>query len=292
MDHEQLQRRAGSSPRMRGAPSTQDHTGRSAGIIPAYAGSTMLMRGVSPPLEDHPRVCGEHESCQASISTDEGSSPRMRGAQSHGGRRFLSGRIIPAYAGSTHLTSISGRMARDHPRVCGEHQNLPQVCGSRYGSSPRMRGARKPGRAITLPTRIIPAYAGSTCPSRVPKVTTGDHPRVCGEHWGKDIDLAIRNGSSPRMRGARRYSRDSSRWARIIPAYAGSTTRKTLFSIGLWDHPRVCGEHFMTKDNALIVQGSSPRMRGAPCGITDNGTRQGIIPAYAGSTISPCYPRR
>ena len=223
MDHEQLQRRAGSSPRMRGAPSTQDHTGRSAGIIPAYAGSTMLMRGVSPPLEDHPRVCGEHESCQASISTDEGSSPRMRGAQSHGGRRFLSGRIIPAYAGSTHLTSISGRIARDHPRVCGEHQNLPQVCGSRYGSSPRMRGARKPGRAITLPTRIIPAYAGSTCPSRVPKVTTGDHPRVCGEHWGKDIDLAIRNGSSPRMRGAPVFQGDTYMLMGIIPAYAGST---------------------------------------------------------------------
>ena len=86
------------------------------------------------------------------------------------------------------------------------------------------------------------------------------------------------------MRGARRYSRDSSRWARIIPAYAGSTTRKTLFSIGLWDHPRVCGEHPQQRQKAQSYPGSSPRMRGALRYPLPPARSQGIIPAYAGST--------
>ena len=52
--------RGGSSPRMRGAPSTLAFTPLPFRIIPAYAGSTRSTRGQLPRFGDHPRVCGEH----------------------------------------------------------------------------------------------------------------------------------------------------------------------------------------------------------------------------------------
>ena len=49
-------------------------------IIPAYAGSTMLMAVTALVDWDHPRVCGEH--CNGIVDKVKGlgSSPRMRGA--------------------------------------------------------------------------------------------------------------------------------------------------------------------------------------------------------------------
>ena len=98
------------------------------------------------------------------------------------------------------------------------------VCvGGRPGSSPRMRGARSPARAGTWSAGIIPAYAGSTQFRRCPRGFFGDHPRVCGEHLDEIAEAARAQGSSPRMRGARRYRRHRVWVGGIIPAYAGST---------------------------------------------------------------------
>ena len=51
---------------------------------------------------------------------------------------------------------------RDHPRGCGEHNNLTHDNNKAVGSSPRMRGAHHPADLSDLPARIIPADAGST----------------------------------------------------------------------------------------------------------------------------------
>ena len=71
------------------------------------------------------------------------------------------------------------------------------------GSSPRMRGAPAWACYSHASYRIIPAYAGST--ARGTRIRTGaqDHPRVCGEHADNGGVTAARQGSSPRMRGAR-----------------------------------------------------------------------------------------
>ena len=74
----------GSSPRMRGAPPRAVHVGKTAGIIPAYAGSTNGVRHYKLCKWDHPRVCGEHYADDISESVKSGSSPRMRGAQDGG----------------------------------------------------------------------------------------------------------------------------------------------------------------------------------------------------------------
>ena len=51
---------------------------------------------------------------------------------------------------------------RDHPRIRGEHIDLPSVA--------------------MLKDRIIPAYAGSTTATNANSPTAMDHPRIRGEH--------------------------------------------------------------------------------------------------------------
>ena len=131
----------GSSPRMRGARARRYRFRSDRGIIPAYAGSTVLGRKRALLWRDHPRVCGEHDASTETSRLRSGSSPRMRGAPWRSSTRPSSRWIIPAYAGSTRRTAPRIRQAWDHPRVCGEHPGLerePIVLG---GSSPRMRGA-------------------------------------------------------------------------------------------------------------------------------------------------------
>ena len=86
------------------------------------------------------------------------------------------------------------------------------------------------------------------------------------------------------MRGAQVFGRENSLETRIIPADAGSTTPMWTCLIGSEDHPRGCGEHFSKEYGADWRPGSSPRMRGAPHGVSFHLTNSGIIPADAGST--------
>ena len=50
-------------------------------------------------------------------------------------------RIIPAYAGSTFISSIAVLLERDHPRIRGEHEMTLHKNGLVVGSSPHTRGA-------------------------------------------------------------------------------------------------------------------------------------------------------
>ena len=72
---------------------------------------------------------------------------------------------------------------------------------------------------------------------------------------------------------------------RIIPAYAGSTIYPIIGIVFIVDHPRVCGEHPLFAEKPRLIQGSSPRMRGALDMTVPIYANAGIIPAYAGSTI-------
>ena len=193
------------------------------GIIPAYAGSTVNWPVRRYGNGDHPRVCGEHSWQQSTRRSPQGSSPRMRGAQDVA--RVVAGapRIIPAYAGSTTTPALMPSKPGDHPRVCGEHMRDRFTDESDLGSSPRMRGALDGGRDIFRVRGIIPAYAGSTATSPIKSAASWDHPRVCGEHCGKQCRRPGEPGSSPRMRGALRRWRLRTLSPRIIPAYAGST---------------------------------------------------------------------
>ena len=112
------------------------------------------------------------------------------------------------------------------------------------------------------------------------------HPRACGEHTWLAKTLIRPLGSSPRMRGAHRRSRESSPARRFIPAHAGSTPRQTGRLPIIAVHPRACGEHVSGFISLYYVHGSSPRMRGAPEVGKPARTPAWFIPAHAGSTIT------
>ena len=94
-------------------------------------------------------------------------------------------------------------------------------------------------------------------------------------------------GSSPRMRGAQGPAGPAATVDGIIPAYAGSTWHTAYIPKPPEDHPRVCGEHYVSYHLVHVYSGSSPRMRGARHPAFRAQDRGGIIPAYAGSTQAP-----
>ena len=100
-------------------------------------------------------------------------------------------------------------------------------------------------------------------------------------------------GSSPHTRGAPLDLPPSVFAARIIPAYAGSTSRRATQSRPEPDHPRIRGEHGLVARRTIRGGGSSPHTRGARYSSSGRGEYVRIIPAYAGSTRSiRQYPRR
>ena len=159
------------------------------------------------------------------------------------------------------------------------------------GSSPHTRGARRRRRARSAATRIIPAYAGSTATAPVKIILTPDHPRIRGEHLSLPYTLTVDAGSSPHTRGAHDGVRVALGRQGIIPAYAGSTFASSHFALSTWDHPRIRGEHFLEDIVHGAHRGSSPHTRGARQGRHPRAGGQGIIPAYAGSTL-PCMSGR
>ena len=172
----------GSSPHVRGALKQDVARLRTAGIIPACAGSTQIGLEVIPCGGDHPRMCGEHAKLAQALHCNVGSSPHVRGARVRmRGTAPLRG-IIPACAGSPGFFRCCSPGCRDHPRMCGEHSGGSAVGNSIGGSSPHVRGALRNERENIGKNGIIPACAGSTSTGIRFRSCSGDHPRMCGEH--------------------------------------------------------------------------------------------------------------
>ena len=175
-------RDTGSSPRVRGTRTGAVCPPPPRRFIPARAGNTSSRPPCAARTAVHPRACGEHQSPGASMSTDDGSSPRVRGTPGLRAAHAAAQRFIPARAGNTVPSVPLIGQTPVHPRACGEHAMRVGKAEVLRGSSPRVRGtrvARTRGRASL---RFIPARAGNTptgCRrSRGPTV----HPRACGEH--------------------------------------------------------------------------------------------------------------
>ena len=110
------------------------------------------------------------------------------------------------------------------------------------GSSPRMRGAVLEHFHGCLCERIIPAHAGSSDVYDCVLSDIVDHPRACGEQGSFVLTTPATAGSSPRMRGAGRFTWSVAWSARIIPAHAGSSRLLGHLYHAFKDHPRACGE--------------------------------------------------
>ena len=198
----------GSPPRMRGKDRRAVQGGIPAGITPAYAGKSPVVRERFLPAQDHPRVCGEKRSAGLGGRDGLGSPPRMRGKDRKDTDDAGIERITPAYAGKRQPDGQRRQLHRDHPRVCGEKSLPPRPMRAQRGSPPRMRGKENssPKRLPTI--GITPAYAGKSIRTR----TGTSAPR----------------GSPPRMRGKGRTSIGNRLKIRITPAYAGKSRRRPL----------------------------------------------------------------
>ena len=118
-----------------------------------------------------------------------------------------------------------------------------------------------------------------------------------------DIKAHMHQGSSPRVRGSRIYSRHQADGDGIIPADAGLTHADPTKWAAYRDHPRGCGAHLILRVvirpqdhprgcgahnyvyySYMDKQGSSPRMRGSLSSASSRYFFPGIIPAGAGLT--------
>ena len=114
---------------------------------------------------------------------------------------------------------------------------------SGIGSSPRVRGTPAAFANPLGNLRFIPACAGNTGAWVEAVASDAVHPRVCGEHTGRELSPVRIPGSSPRVRGTRLEMIAPGLNRRFIPACAGNTRDYSERSCGRPVHPRVCGEH-------------------------------------------------
>ena len=132
--------REGSPPRMRGKDHGLQHIAPDAGITPACAGKSQLVKAFQRRSWDHPRVCGEKVPITCVPKYALGSPPRVRGKGGISGDCFFCPRITPACAGKSVAREILLIVSRDHPRVCGEKFGTQNATVFLLGSPPRVRG--------------------------------------------------------------------------------------------------------------------------------------------------------
>ena len=208
----------------------------------------------------------------------------MRGKLDRGGCIDSGVRIIPAHAGQTSSSSCSCCRSSDHPRACGANCLRLHRRFHLNGSSPRMRGKHRRFRCRSYSPRIIPAHAGQTYAADRAGIRWTDHPRACGANALRKLNRNTSTGSSPRMRGKRRFSICDIIGHRIIPAHAGQTRFAGLYPYSRTDHPRACGANAFVAMRRTLMNGSSPRMRGKPRHQRHRRRHDRIIPAHAGQT--------
>ena len=256
----------GSSPRGRGKRVNERSAPNRPGLIPAWAGKT-----------DTPTRLAAHV---------PGSSPRGRGKRVEGGGRQRCQRLIPAWAGKTRGYGRADRGLTAHPRVGGE--NVTQLAPGELsnGSSPRGRGKLLVGVGGRLRPRLIPAWAGKTMTAIEARACSGAHPRVGGENVGGPLAVFGVPGSSPRGRGKRERSGLLARPGGLIPAWAGKTPAGSRSGSACRAHPRVGGENPARPASTTARQGSSPRGRGKPADSPEAPEAPGLIPAWAGKTMT------
>jgi len=220
-----------------------------------------------------------------------GSSPRVRGTHPSRFRKRKAPRFIPARAGNAKARPIPRSKMPVHPRACGERKSRSPHPNQSAGSSPRVRGTQRNHSFQNRRTRFIPARAGNArCCGMCPQ-PPAVHPRACGERTARFNSHNRDPGSSPRVRGTLRLTREFRIIDRFIPARAGNAAQFRPMRKAAAVHPRACGERFKIWPIWVSRIGSSPRVRGTRLNRSANQFRARFIPARAGNAFySQKYP--
>ena len=113
-----------------------------------------------------------------------------------------------------------------------------------------------------------------------------DHPRIHGEHSVKSSIILYLPGSPPHTRGTLIASMLYPYLDRITPAYTGNTRNHKILRGYGQDHPRIHGEHRLSRGQRLGGLGSPPHTRGTRLLKERSYNGFGITPAYTGNTKS------
>ncbi len=147
-----------------------------------------------------------------------------------------------------------------------------------------MRGGQKLASAKTEEDRLIPARAGRTSTLGTSHPRPRAHPRSCGaDRCESGLDEAPW-GSSPLVRGGLAGDSVPGRLRGLIPARAGRTLAHDDTHRQNGAHPRSCGADVDEVDEVVVLQGSSPLVRGGRMQGRVHQRRRGLIPARAGRT--------
>ena len=130
-------------------------------------------------------------------------------------------RITPAHAGKSLVKAPAFRVCWDHPRTCGEKPVCSCTISTSRGSPPHMRGKGSCLSVKSLKARITPAHAGKRQEECAEVAQEWDHPRTCGEKFGRYASQKDTMGSPPHMRGKAMCRRGELCGRRITPAHAG-----------------------------------------------------------------------
>ena len=135
-----------------------------------------------------------------------------------------------------------------------------------------------------LANGITPAHAGKRHFAPSVQLLPRDHPRPCGEKGGEDNGKCRKRGSPPPMRGKASIASSMPLNLRITPAHAGKSLRPARQCYTVPDHPRPCGEKYLSSIKGVSCVGSPPPMRGKARALCWSATAFRITPAHAGKS--------
>ena len=230
--------------------------------IPACAGNTPRQTWWSGTGTVHPRMRGEHASPLSGSALSSGPSPHARGTPAHAPAGTTGQRSIPACAGNTPNHQPMPDPRTVHPRMRGEHFASAAWAKPIAGPSPHARGTRTKATCARRTSRSIPACAGNTAPAACPPAPCTVHPRMRGEHVKNELAPLQARGPSPHARGTRPAAVRDLAQPRSIPACAGNTDEGNLRATYEPVHPRMRGEHVMSRPGMPRPAGPSPHARG------------------------------
>jgi len=93
----------GSSPRMWGTPSRYCFSSRPRWFIPTHVGNSIYDHGTEIAYQVHPHACGELTLWSSSMSSFNGSSPRMWGTHNRLCNEVPTSRFIPTHVGNSKV---------------------------------------------------------------------------------------------------------------------------------------------------------------------------------------------
>ncbi len=110
------------------------------------------------------------------------------------------------------------------------------------------------------------------------------HPHACGEHLRCFSNSGFSVGSSPRLWGTQGRRLPAVPLHRFIPTPVGNTTWGARWASRSTVHPHACGEHTTITRNAILANGSSPRLWGTHWCGEFKPAKPRFIPTPVGNT--------